>query len=153
VVWLLALRVYLGVILVGNLLWETLQLPLYTIWAAGTLSEQAFAVGHCTLGDLLIAVATLTLALILAGDHRWPRTLFWPVTILTVTFGFTYKIFSEWLNVVARAAWTYSDRMPIVSIAGLKIGLSPLLQSIVVPSAAFAFMRRVTATCNNGGRS
>src|SRR6266478_1886264 len=59
--WLLGLRVYLGVILVGNLIWETLHLPLYTIWTTGTLWEQAFAVVHCTFGDLLIAVSTLTL--------------------------------------------------------------------------------------------
>jgi hypothetical protein len=36
------------------------------------------------------------------------------------------------------------DGMPIVSVAGLKIGLSPLLEWIVVPGAAFAVMRRVT---------
>ena len=56
--WLLSLRAYFGLILVGNLIWETLQLPLYTIWTAGTPSERAFAVLHCTLGDLLIAVST-----------------------------------------------------------------------------------------------
>ena len=77
--WLLGLRVYLGVILVGNLIWETLHLPLYTIWTTGTPWERAFAVVHCTLGDLLIAASTLTLALILAGDHRWPRRRFWLV--------------------------------------------------------------------------
>ena len=43
-----------------------------------------------------------------------------------------------------RASWTYSDLMPVVSIAGLKIGLSPLLQWIVVPGAAFAVMRRIS---------
>jgi hypothetical protein len=45
---------------------------------------------------------------------------------------------------VVRAAWTYSDWMPIVSIAGLQVGLSPLLQWIVVPGAAFGIMKRVT---------
>src|SRR6266481_6146170 len=32
VLWLLGLRVYLAVILAGNLLWEVLHLPLYAIW-------------------------------------------------------------------------------------------------------------------------
>jgi len=151
-VWLLGLRVYLGVILVGNLAWESLHLPLYTIWTAGTLREQAFAAGHCTLGDLLIAVSSLTLALLLVGDHRWPRERFWPTAILTIGFGLLYTVFSEWLNVVARAAWAYSDWMPIVSIAGLEVGLSPLLQWIVVPGAAFAVMRWVTTNRTDGGR-
>jgi hypothetical protein len=143
-VWLSGLRVYLGVVLVGSGVWEVLHLPLYTIWTAGTSKEQAFAAGHCTLGDLVIAACALVLALLLVGDRGWPRERFWPVTVLTVTFGLAYTVFSEWLNVVVRASWTYSDLMPVVSIAGSKIGLSPLLQWIVVPGAAFAVMRRIT---------
>jgi hypothetical protein len=151
-VWLVGLRVYLGVVFVGSLVWEVLHLPLYTIWTAGTLREQAFAAGHCTLGDLVIAACALTLALLLVGAPRWPRDRFWPIATLTVAFGLAYTVFSEWLNVVVRAAWTYSDLMPIVSVAGSKIGLSPLLQWIVVPGAAFAVMRRVTNQ-TKGGRS
>ena len=44
--WLRSLRRYLGVSIVANLVWEILQLPLYTLWATGTRKEQAFAV--CT---------------------------------------------------------------------------------------------------------
>jgi hypothetical protein len=112
--WLSGLRVYFGVVLAGNLLWEILHLPLYTIWAAGTLKERAFAVFHCTLGDLLIAMSVLTLALLLVGDPRWPQVRFWPTAILTIAFGLAYTAFSEWLNVVVRASWAYSEWMPIV---------------------------------------
>jgi hypothetical protein len=150
--WLLSLRAYFGLILVGNLIWETLHLPLYTIWTAGTLRERAFAVLHCTLGDLLIAVSTLTLAIILAGDHRWPQARYSLIASLTIVFGLAYTVFSEWLNVMVRAGWAYSDWMPIIPIAGLRIGLSPLLQWIVVPSAAFTITRWVTARHANGGR-
>ncbi len=150
--WLAGLRVYLGLAFVGSLVWEVLHLPLYTIWTAGTLREQAFAAGHCTLGDLVIGACALMLALLLAGAPGWPRDRFWPVAILTVAFGLAYTVFSEWLNVVVRAAWAYSDLMPVVSIAGSKVGLSPLLQWIVVAGAAFAIMRRVTSQ-TKGGRS
>ena len=151
-VWLLSLRVYFGLILIGNLIWETLQLPLYTIWMAGASSERAFAVLHCTLGDVLIAGSTLTLALIITGDHRWPQLRFSLIASLTIVLGLAYTVFSEWLNVMVRAAWAYSDWMPIIPIAGLRIGLSPLLQWIVVPSAAFTITRWVTARYANGGR-
>lgn len=150
--WLAGLRVYLGIVFIGSLAWEVLHLPLYTIWTAGTLWEQAFAAGHCTLGDLVIAACALTLALLLVGAPGWPRNRFWPVTILAVVFGLAYTVFSEWQNVVVRAPWTYSHLMPVVSVAGSKIGLSPLLQWIVVPGTAFAVMRRVTNQ-TNGGRS
>ena len=48
--WLRGLRIYLASIATMNFAWESLQLPLYTIWNTGTAREQAFAVVHCTLG-------------------------------------------------------------------------------------------------------
>jgi hypothetical protein len=129
---------------IGNLIWEAVQLPLYTIWSTGTFREQAFAVAHCTPGDLLIALSAVMLALLLAGNHRWPRDRFWLVAILTIVFGTAYAVFSEWLNVVVRTSWAYSERMPVISMLGLNIGLSPLLQWIVVPAAAFKIMRGLT---------
>ena len=142
--WLRGLRVYLGLMAGGNLIWEIVQLPLYAIWSMGTAQEQAFAVVHCTLGDLLIALSTLTLALIIAGDQSWPRGRFWPVAILAIIFGVAYTAFSEWLNVVVRATWSYSEWMPVISLLSLNIGLSPLLQWIVLPAAAFKITRGVT---------
>jgi hypothetical protein len=143
--WLLGLRVYLGTMALGNLAWEVLHLPLYTIWTTGTLREQAFAVVHCTSGDLLIALSSLTIALVAAGNHLWPRDRFWPVALLTVVLGVGYTAFSEWLNVVVRASWAYSERMPVVPLFGVTLGLSPLLQWSVVPAAAFAIVNRVTS--------
>lgn len=67
--WLATLRTWLLVVAGGNLLWEAAHLPLYTIWRTGTWQENAFAVLRCTGGDLLIATASLTLALVLVG-HR-----------------------------------------------------------------------------------
>ncbi|MBZ0147806.1 MAG: hypothetical protein K8F62_09750 [Pseudorhodoplanes sp.] len=134
--WLRGLRIYLAVILTGNLVWEVLHLPLYTIWQTGSLREQAFAVLHCTLGDLLIATTSLVLALLLAGDAAWPVRRAWPVAALTILFGVSYTIYSEWLNVSVRAAWAYSEWMPVIAIGKLHIGLSPLLQWIVLPAAA-----------------
>lgn len=135
--WLHGLRIYLGVTASTNLVWEVLHLPLYTIWTTGTLREKAFAAVHCTLGDVVIALSALGLALIIAGNDDWPHQRFWPVVRLKALFGLAYTVFSEWLNVVVRASWVYSDRMPIVSLLGIDIGLSPLLQWLVVPSLAF----------------
>jgi len=139
--WLRALRTYLGSIALGNLIWESLQLPLYTIWSTGTAREQAFAVVHCTIGDLLIALGTLTLALFIAGDESWPDGSFWQVAGCALIFGLAYTVFSEWRNVTVHSAWAYSEWMPIVSAFGIRIGLSPLLQWMVVPAAAFGIIR------------
>lgn len=140
--WLRGLRAYLAVIAVGNLVWETLHLPLYTIWWTGTVRENAFAVVHCTLGDLLIALSALTLSLALAGNRDWPARRFRRVAALAVAFGIGYTAFSEWLNIVVRAAWAYSEFMPVLSVFGFDVGLSPVVQWVVVPLLAFRQARR-----------
>jgi hypothetical protein len=142
--WLQAVRIYLGGIAVGNLIWESVQLPLYTLWITATPREQVFAVVHCTIGDGLIALSALTLALVIVANDWWPAERFWPVAGLALATGVAYTVFSEWLNVAVRAAWAYSDLMPVISIGDVRVGLSPLLQWIVVPAAAFVIMRRAT---------
>jgi hypothetical protein len=137
-----ALRRYFAVMLPGNLAWEIAHLPLYTLWTTGTLREQAFAVAHCTAGDLLIAAVSLMCALLLMGDARWPRTGFPRVASLAVAIGAGYTVFSEWLNTVVRGSWAYADTMPLIPFLGT--GLTPLLQWIVVPPVAFWYARRAT---------
>jgi hypothetical protein len=137
--WPRALRVYLGVISVGDLAWEAAHLPLYTLWTAGTTREKLFAIVHCTGGDLLIALSCLTLALISVGHRNWPLHAFLRVAAVTVILGMSYTVFSEWLNIVVRESWAYSELMPIVPV--LNTGLSPLLQWLVVPLAALWWAR------------
>ena len=132
--WLRGFRAYLSAITVGSLAWETLQLPLYTVWETGAPRAQAIAVVHCTGGDLLIALSALMLALLLAGHESWPHRRFWVA----------YTTFSEWLNVVVRTSWAYSERMPVIPVFGFRLGLAPLLQWTVVPLAAFAAVPRRT---------
>jgi hypothetical protein len=140
--WLAASRAYLVTVTVADLVWELAHLPLYTLWRTGTPSEKLFAAVHCTAGDLLIALVSLTASLVLAGHRDWPARRFVIVAVLTLTFGFGYTVFSEWLNVVMRKSWAYSDLMPVVSVFGLRLGASPLLQWILVPALALYVSRR-----------
>jgi hypothetical protein len=142
--WLSTLRAYLVTVAVADLVWELAHLPLYTLWRTGTPSEKLFAVVHCTAGDLLIALVSLTAGLVLAGHRDRPARRFMIVAVLTLTFGFCYTVFSEWLNVVVRRSWAYSELMPVVSIFGLSLGISPLLQWMVVPTLALYASRRLT---------
>ena len=144
--WLAALRSYLAMIAVANLAWEMAQLPLYTIWRTGTAGEKVFAVVHCTAGDLLIALASLTLALVSAGDRDWPVRRFRAVAAATLVIGVSYTAFSEWLNIVVRKSWAYSDLMPVIDVFGIRVGVSPLLQWIAIPALAFWWCRRRMAT-------
>ena len=141
--WLRLFRLYLALALVLNLIWEIGQLPLYSLWRTARAAELAWAVAHCLAGDLLIATATLVLALFVAGTGRWPIDArnFRQVAFVATLLGVGYTIFSEWLNVSVRSAWAYSPDMPV--IPGVGTGLSPLLQWMLVPPAALYAARRL----------
>lgn len=141
--WLAALRLYLLTMTGGNLLWEIAQLPLYTIWTAETLGGKVFAVAHCTAGDVLIGLFSIAVALVVAGDRDWPTRRFRPVFLLTLLLGISYTAFSEWLNIAIQRSWEYSDRMPVITLLNFELGLSPLLQWLLVPSLAFWLIRRL----------
>ena len=100
--WLSAFRRYMAFVASASLIWEIAHLPLYSIWLTATPPELAFAVFHCTGGDILIALSSLTLALIAVGSPGWPRESRRPVLVLTVLIGVGYTIFSEWLNIEIR---------------------------------------------------
>jgi len=140
-------RNYLSASLIGHLSWEILQLPLYTIWHTGGLGEQAFAVMHCTAGDVLIAAFTLGLAWLTLGYPGWPTRHFKRVATGATALGVGYTVLSEWLNTSVHYNWAYSDLMPIISLRGIEIGISPVLQWTLVPPICFAYARGRLKNC------
>ena len=130
--WLQTVRRYLGVSLTANFVWEVLQLPLFTLWTTGTVRQQAFAVFHCTIGDVMIAALSLLAALSLVAQPNWPRSSARRVYLLSLTVGLGYTIYSEWVNTSVRGSWAYSEWMPVLPLLGT--GLSPLMQWLIVPT-------------------
>ena len=127
----------IGLAAIGHFLWEAIQLPLYTLWRTGTPREIAFALFHCTGGDILITAATFVGAAALARAFRWP--LFgWHMALAAVILGAAYTILSEWLNVEIRRSWSYTAAMPVLPWLGT--GLTPLLQWLIVPGLALAII-------------
>ena len=133
--WLGALRRYVVFAAVAHLFWEFAHLPLYTIWLTGTAGQLAFAAVHCTGGDILITLSTITLALFLVGRPDWPHARAGAVLGTAIAFGVGYTIFSEWLNIEVRQAWAYRDLMPVIPL--VDAGLSPVIQWIAIPLAAW----------------
>lgn len=132
------LRGYLPRLALLSLVWEIAQLPLYTIWREARPGTIAYAVAHCTVGDILIGVISLILALILCGARdraTWPARRIAALTVLVAT---SYTAMSELLN-LARGSWAYSPWMPVLPWIG--VGLSPLMQWIAVPAGALRWAR------------
>lgn len=127
---------YLPWLALLNLSWETAHLPLYTLWTDALPGELAFAVVHCTLGDLLIGIAAISVALI-ATRAAALSTWHWPhIAMLTALISAGYTALSEWMNVVALRSWSYAASMPTHLLREFELGLSPIAQWLAIPPAA-----------------
>lgn len=133
------MRTYLAASLALNLGWELLQMPLFTLWQDGSTVAIVYAAVHCSIGDVLIAGSALLGALVIAGNTQWPSQRYAAVAVAAIVLGIAFTGYSEWLNVYVRKSWAYSEYMP--QFFGL--GLSPLLQWLVIPAALFAYLRRI----------
>ena len=126
-----------------SLVWEVAHLPLYTIWNEASAGYIAFAVGHCTVGDLLIGTASLALTLMVGREERLESWPWMRIAFGTALAGIAYTAFSEWLNVAVLQSWAYSERMPVIALAGMRLGASPLLQWAVIPPLALYMGRHM----------
>lgn len=111
--------------------------------------DLAVAVLHCTAGDLGIAFLYLIAALVFLGDRDWLTRRYTVVAIGATVLGVAYTIYSERMNLEG-GGWAYSNAMPIVPPFG--IGLSPVLQWLVVPPVGLAVARRVLASAEGRPR-
>ena len=133
-VWIFTLLRFVPLLVLLNLAWEAAQLPLYTIWYKAAWANIAYAVVHCTAGEVLIGLFALFMMLIVtrAGPIGAWRTVH--VAAGMTALSVSYTVFSEWMNTVVHANWAYSSLMPLMPVLGT--GLSPLLQWVIVPSLA-----------------
>jgi hypothetical protein len=97
--------------------------------------EIAFALIHCSGGDILITTVTLAAVAALARYFSW-TPVGRRVVFTAIVLGAAYTIFSEWLNVQIRRGWSYTAAMPVLPFLGT--GLTPLLQWLIVPTLALA---------------
>jgi len=116
-------------------------MPLYGVWKTGTADEIIYNGLHCTVGDVMIAAFSLLAAIVLVGWSRWPQSGWLPVSSTAILVGVGYTAFSEWHNVYVLQSWSYACAMPVVP--GTGIGLSPLVQWLVVPITALWLTRRL----------
>ena len=146
----LILRRYLPWLAGLSLAWEIAQLPLYTIWNDGRPAYIAFAVLHCTAGDVLIGGAALAAALVITqapalAAWRWRR-----IALVTAVIATSYTAFSEWMNTLVLRSWEYSALMPRISPGDIELGLSPLVQWLLIPPLALWLAPRARRTGGHG---
>ncbi len=112
-----------------NLAWEIAQVRLYTLWIEADGLTVAWSLFHCTLGDVVIALALFALAGVLLRRADWPASRPWPGGAMVVAGALTYTAWSEWYNVYRAGSWGYTAGMPLI----FGIGVSPVLQWLLLP--------------------
>ena len=120
-----------------NLAWEIAHVRLYAIWAAADGMTIAWSLLHCTVGDVLIALAMFALAGIALRRTDWPASRPWAGGIIVVIGAMAFTAWSEWYNVYQTGNWAYTAGMPMI----FGIGLSPLLQWLFLPPAMVSAYR------------
>jgi membrane-associated phospholipid phosphatase len=124
-----------------NLIWEIAQVRLYTLWSNANIVTVAWALLHCTAGDVVIASASFTLAGMVLRRPDWPAPHPWLGSVIIIIGATAYTAWSEWYNVYRVGSWAYTASMPTI----FGIGLSPLLQWLILPPLLVLAYRRFGA--------
>ena len=123
-----------------NLAWEFWQTPLFENMRQ---IDHVGGIWVCTIaafGDVAIALCAFWAVSLFRRSRRWflqPRN---GDIALLVFVGVVITVSYEWLAVNALKRWAYSDSMP--TIPGLEVGLTPILQWLVIPPIVMWLTRR-----------
>lgn len=116
-----------------NYIWEVLQAPLYV----GMVSMETIW-WHCfvaALGDGFILLIIHGGGWLVFRKHGWfvhPRAA---QIVFLLVFGLAIAVAIEWAAVYWLKRWAYTAQMPL--FPGLGIGVTPVLQMLVLPAAIF----------------
>ncbi len=124
---LFAFRVFIWAFLL-NFAWELIQMPLYQ----GSSYSISF-ISFCALASVADAIMVLLLYLVFSfilKNMFWVEFLNTQQIIVIILTGGTGAILSE-IRHLSLGNWAYADSMPI--IAYLNVGISPVLQFMVLP--------------------
>lgn len=128
-----------------NYPWEFSQVPLFVgmpdapHWAAIKICATA------TLGDIIIMLIAYWFVAVVARTRSWIATPRAGHVMMFVAIGLAITVVIEQLALQGLwfGTWKYSPLMPVVP--GIGVGLSPLLQWIILPLLLVWFIRRQLA--------
>lgn len=117
--------------------WEFLHSSFYTDHVRG-LWYVVWTRLHCTVGDIMILMASFWLTSLAFRSRRWIGDRNLIAMFIFWTIGLGYTVFSEWFNTTISKTWQYTPSMPVL----FGIGLTPILQWLIIPPTAMLLMRR-----------
>lgn len=129
-----------------NYPWELMQVPLYQSMPEAAHWDAIKVCTRATLGDGIIMLLAYWGAALLVQDRWWvARPSLAPVLAL-IAIGVGITVLLERLAIVSNNpnwGWRYAEAMPMVPV--LEIGLTPLLQWVILPLLLVWFVKRQLA--------
>jgi len=121
-----------------NFLWEVMQTYFYTM-KGEPFNTMLYGWIHCTLGDVILTMLSFWIVSLISRDRKWPLHLSPSNFIAFIMIGLVATVVSERVNVHIFKAWAHNESMPL--IPGIKVGLTPFLQWMIVPPAVILLVR------------
>ncbi len=123
-----------------NLLWETIQAPLFVFDQQFSTFLLTGCLLFCSGVDALMTLTSYWIVSITAGSRYWFLSKSAGYWISFVGVGLILAFVSEYTAVHYRDLWQYTERMPIVP--GLDVGLTPILQWLILPPLVLILLTR-----------
>lgn len=120
--------------------WELFQMPLFSGFDGMGYYD---AILHCwkaTIGDVAIAATAFLVASAVVRSRSWLLDTNRIAIGVFFFIGIIITVIFELLATGPLDRWEYSGTMPVVPYAG--VGVSPLVQWLVLPALVFWFSRR-----------
>ena len=135
-----------------NFPWEVLQAPLFAGMAEAPFFEAIKGCSRGTLGDMVIMLIAYEGVSLVARRRDWVLAPDRRQLALFIAIGVSITAVIEGLATRGHWVqnWTYSPNMPVVP--GVNIGVTPLLQWVVLPLLVIWFVRRQIQS-QAGGRN
>lgn len=121
-----------------NFFWEVLQTYFYTLkYSSFDMMLRHWL--HCTGGDVVISLGSFYFISLAFRTRKWFLRLNRLNFFGFIIFGLVWTIISEWVKLYILKTWDYNKIMPI--IPWIKVGLTPVLQWMVIPSVVILLVR------------
>jgi len=121
-----------------NFFWEVTHTYFYT-FRDSAFDTLLYGWIHCAWVDVMITLGCFWVVCLLNLSRRWFLELSKLNLACFITAGVVYTFISEWVNVQILESWSYNEMMPAIPPIG--VGLTPILQWIVVPSVTILLVR------------
>ena len=117
-------------------------MSLYSFSGVTLAGYQDFVRLHwiASIKDALMVVGLYLLVAIFTRNAAWGKRFSNQRIIFLLSFGFLWAVGVEYNAAVVKHLWSYAKTMPV--LPGINVGVSPVLQMMIVPLVAIFLVRK-----------